>query len=221
MLTTFGTELRSVSQLNGSAGQSQQLGQSEFFALMIAQLRNQDPTSPQDGAEFLGQLAQFGTVNGISEMQSSLERLALSLQSGQALQAASMIDREVLIPSNQAWLEEDGSLRGRVELPAPTSQLTVRITNEAGVAVRTISLGAQNGGPVDFSWDGNDASGEPAAPGIYRVEVEGLYGGELASLVPLVAARVEGVSFGGPGGGTQLTLAGLGQVSLYDVREIG
>ncbi len=221
MLTTFGTELRSVSQLNGSASQSQQLGQSEFFALMIAQLRNQDPTSPQDGAEFLGQLAQFGTVNGISEMQSSLERLALSLQSGQALQAASMIDREVLIPSNQAWLEEDGSLRGRVELPAPTSQLTVRITNEAGVAVRTISLGAQNGGPVDFSWDGNDASGEPAAPGIYRVEVEGLYGGELASLVPLVAARVEGVSFGGPGGGTQLTLAGLGQVSLYDVREIG
>ena len=46
-----------------------QLGQEEFLELMIAQLKNQDPFKAMDPSQFLGQLAQFGTVSGIQEMQ--------------------------------------------------------------------------------------------------------------------------------------------------------
>ena len=77
-----------------------ELGQSEFLDLMIAQLQHQDPLNPADSGEFLGQLAQFGTVNGITELQNSFADLATSLQSSQALQASTLVGRNVLIPGN-------------------------------------------------------------------------------------------------------------------------
>ena len=48
------------------------LDQSDFLALMSAQLKNQDPTKPVDNTEYVAQMAQFSTVNGISEGNKSL-----------------------------------------------------------------------------------------------------------------------------------------------------
>ena len=56
------------------------IGQEQFMSLMIAQLRNQDPTKPMDPSAFLGQLAQFGTVSGIQDMQGSLSSLSDALR---------------------------------------------------------------------------------------------------------------------------------------------
>ena len=78
------------------------LGQEEFLELMMTQLQNQDPLNPAESGEFLSQIAQFGTVNGITELQQSFSTLASSLQSNQALQASTMVGRSVLVESN--WL---------------------------------------------------------------------------------------------------------------------
>lgn len=48
------------------------LDQSDFLALMAAQLKNQDPTKPVDNSEYVAQMAQFSTVSGISESNKSL-----------------------------------------------------------------------------------------------------------------------------------------------------
>ena len=69
--------------------------------LMLTQFRNQDPLKPQDPAEFLTQLAQVSSVTGISEMNKSIATLADSLYAGQALQAASVVGRNVLAPVGQ------------------------------------------------------------------------------------------------------------------------
>ena len=70
MSNTIDTSL--LSQLGYSQratqGPDEQLGQEDFLRLMLAQLDNQDPFAPMESGEFLGQLAQFGTVSGISEM---------------------------------------------------------------------------------------------------------------------------------------------------------
>ena len=42
------------------------LGQAEFLELMTAQLKFQDPLKPLENGDFLAQMAQFGTVNGIA-----------------------------------------------------------------------------------------------------------------------------------------------------------
>ena len=54
------------------------LGIDEFLTLMTTQLKNQDPMKPLDGTAFIAQLAQFGAVSGIQEMQGSIEALAAS-----------------------------------------------------------------------------------------------------------------------------------------------
>ena len=62
------------------------LDQSDFLALMSAQLKNQDPTKPVDNNEYVAQMAQFSTVSGIAKSNTTLDAIAAKLD---ALIAAS------------------------------------------------------------------------------------------------------------------------------------
>jgi flagellar basal-body rod modification protein FlgD len=55
-----------------SATQQGQLGMSDFFTLMAAQLQNQDPSNPTDSSQFMGQMAQFGSLEQLTSISSSL-----------------------------------------------------------------------------------------------------------------------------------------------------
>ena len=57
------------------------LGQAEFLELMTAQLKFQDPLKPMENGDFLGQMAQFGTVNGINELNAAFDSMSASFQS--------------------------------------------------------------------------------------------------------------------------------------------
>jgi flagellar basal-body rod modification protein FlgD len=59
-----------------SANAGNQLTENDFLSLLTAQLKNQDPTSPMDNAQMAAQLAQFSTVSGISEMNTTLSSMA-------------------------------------------------------------------------------------------------------------------------------------------------
>ena len=60
-----------------------ELGQSDFLKLMITQFKNQDPFQPMENGEFLGQIAQFSTVNGIESLNTAFAGLAETLQGEQ------------------------------------------------------------------------------------------------------------------------------------------
>ncbi len=55
------------------------LGQSDFLALLSAQLKNQDPTAPVDNAQYVSQLAQFSQVSGQTEANTQLKAIAAKL----------------------------------------------------------------------------------------------------------------------------------------------
>lgn len=80
-----------LSDRTGSMG----LDQSDFLRLLTAQLQNQDPLSPLDNSAFVAQLAQFSTVSGITEMNSSLESIASQMLSGSKASAPQWIGRTV------------------------------------------------------------------------------------------------------------------------------
>lgn len=53
-----------------------------FMTLLVAQLKNQDPLAPQDGTQFVAQLAQFNSLDQLINIRQSLEQLlAASRQS--------------------------------------------------------------------------------------------------------------------------------------------
>ena len=120
------------------SSKSNELGQEDFLKLMTTQLKHQDPTKPADNAEFMSQLAQFGTVTGIEDLKTEIQNLAGSLVSNQTFQAAGMLGREVLIPATQGVLEQGGVIEGAVELSNAVSSLNIGIYDLTGQLVRNV-----------------------------------------------------------------------------------
>ena len=52
------------------------IGQDAFMKLLLAQLQNQDPTSPQADGAFLAQLAQFSSLEQLQQMNKKLDAIA-------------------------------------------------------------------------------------------------------------------------------------------------
>ena len=197
-----------------------ELGQSQFLELMTAQLRFQDPLEPMENGDFLGQMAQFGTVSGINSLNTSFESLSSSFQSNQALQASTLVGRKVLIPSDTASLGTSGGLSGSVELDQPASQVTVRVTNSAGQLVHEQQLGVQPEGLSDFKWSGLDSTGAPAAPGNYTISAEVNNGTSVSAGSMLSVVDVESVTMGKAGQDLTLSISGQGDISMGQVRRI-
>ncbi len=196
------------------------LGQQDFLRLMVAQAQNQDPMQPQANGEFLSQLAQFSANDGITKMQESLQQLASSLQSNQALQASALVGRKVLVNSNSLSLGAEGEAKTAIDMPAGLSNLTASIYSESGELIKTIPLGQPEPGFFQFGWDGTGQDNKRLAAGKYKVEVRGTYSGQEVSLKTMTSANVDSVSLGQNGEGLKLNVAGVGSVSLDQVRQI-
>ena len=196
------------------------LNQEAFLKLMITQLNNQDPSKPLETGEFFSQLAQFGTVNGINQLQTSFASLATALQSNQALQASTMVGRDVLIEGSRIKLAGGGRIGGAVELPQASGEVTVRIYNAAGQLVKTLPLGAQAAGQARFVWEGLDDGGVAVPAGQYRVVADAQIDGQSLAVATLLEGRVESVTLLAGGAGPRLNVAGLGQLGIDAVREV-
>jgi flagellar basal-body rod modification protein FlgD len=196
------------------------LGQEDFLALMITQLQSQDPLKPMENGEFIGQMAQFSTVTGIAEMTKSVGALTSAYNSGQALQAASMVGRTILTEDSSAQLAPGKPLTGAVELPYATQAATVRIYSDTGQLMRELPLGAQDAGLSNFSWDGTLANGQTAPAGRYSMTaaIESRDGD--TALATYVASKVASVTLSGNGSGSQLRTDTGASVGFAQVKAV-
>ncbi len=77
-MTTDPTSSSTSSQPTASqalAEQTKSLGENAFMQLLVTQLKNQDPTQPQDSSQFVTQLAQFTSLEKLTSMDQSLNTL--------------------------------------------------------------------------------------------------------------------------------------------------
>ena len=195
------------------------LGVSDFLTLMTTQLKNQDPFKPLDGTAMVSQLAQFGTVSGVQQMNTTLASLSSSLRSSQALSGATMVGHAILAPANAANFNGQQSLLGSVQVPTGASSVTLTITDSSGQVVRHINV-ATGSGQQPFSWDGHTDGGGQAGGGNYKIAAIANVGGASAALSTSVAARVGSVSMDSNGTALTLNTAELGAVALSDVQQI-
>lgn len=199
----------------------QELGQEDFLKLMITQFRNQDPFKPMENGEFLAQLAQFSTVKGLEDLNSSFGELSSSVVSNQALQASTLLGRDVLVSRSNSALAAGAGLSGAVELTSGAGEVIVQISDANGAIVRQLSLGPQAAGLARFQWDGRLVDGSVAPAGEYTVKASTIAAGGLQTAAQtLVDARVESVTMSAGQRGMSLSLRGIGEVSFSDVRSI-
>jgi flagellar basal-body rod modification protein FlgD len=190
----------------------------QFLRLLVAQLEHQNPLDPQDGAAFVAQLAQFSSLEQVTE---SNQRLA-ALEAGQATGArAAMTDvvgRGVLARADQIELDPGAGALPElsVHLGGPAAKVEVVVTDAEGHEVKRFAIGPHPAGNVPIPYDGTDAAGHPLPPGTYHfaVEAESAQGGAVAGYAQL-RGHVSALVFGADGashfriGGVTITPADI------------
>ena len=194
------------------------LGQADFLRLMTEQLKNQDPLKPLDNAQFLGQLAQFSTVQGIDQMNTAMGAMASVMENDQALRAAALVGHEALVDASSLGLAAGKGVNGEI-VATSAGPVQVEVVDGSGQVVRRMTVDAPSAGNVAFRWDGRDDNGDATPAGTYTVRATAGTGDNAEALAVRVAAHIDSVSI--EASGLVLTLAGLGSVPLSTVRRIG
>lgn len=211
ILAQYGPRTTSSSSVTAGAVEDMQ---NRFLTLLTTQLKNQDPLNPMDNAEVTSQLAQMSTVQGIEKLNQLVSELA---GTAQMTDMASLVGRGVLVAGNQITLTSSGGIGG-VDLPAAASEVKVTITDQSGVLVRTLDLGALDAGSHNFVWDGKADDGQTAQPGIYKMKIDAKDGSEPVTATALQLGQVTGIVKGPKS--TDLQVGDLGIFTLDEVKQI-
>jgi len=203
-----------------ASGSSQTLDQSDFLKLMTAQMQNQDPFNPVDNTQMIAQMAQFSSVAGISQMNTTLQAIADKLNGTTPSDAMAYVGRTVLTEGDTAYGRTSGGIAGAVELDGDATDVNVTIADGSGKVLKTLDLGQQAQGTVNYDWDGTAADGTDAGTGPFKVTVAASNGAANVSAHSLVWAPVESVSMPSSGDPV-LTVAGIGTIPTSAVRQIG
>lgn len=219
------TDNLSITKRQETKKNNNELGQAAFLELMITQMNNQNPLSPQDNSEFVAQLAQFSSVEGLERLNKSFN----SFMSNNALQASSLVGRSVVVEGDTGVLQTGSIVAGSVDLNFPTNDLKVNIYDSAGALVQTIPVGEMPKGEAVFRWDGQnmeingklldwEAGEDAATAGQYRFEVTATQNGKSEALKTSLSANVNSVTIG-DNGELILNLAGIGAVEASQVKQ--
>ena len=195
------------------------LGQADFLKLMTAQMKNQDPTNPTDNTQMIAQMAQFSSVAGIAEMNTTLKAMAVKLNGTSAADALAYVGKTVLAPGTTAYPRTSGGFAGSVEIGGGATSIDISIADASGNVVHQGELGAHEAGTVAYDWDGKDAAGNAIGGAPFTVTVTASNAGTAVEAQNLVWAPVESVALSG--GDAVLNVPGLGPVKIPAVRQVG
>ncbi|ALB62398.1 Flagellar basal-body rod modification protein FlgD [Cronobacter condimenti 1330] len=213
--TSSTSSATSGSSLTGSKASDLQ---SSFLTLLVAQLKNQDPTNPLQNNELTTQLAQISTVSGIEKLNTTLGSISGQIDNSQSLAASALIGHGVMIPGSSILTGKDTTTPFGVELQQAADKVTATVTDKSGKVVRTIEIGALSAGVHTFSWDGSMSDGTKAPDGSYNVSIAASNGGTQLVAQPLNFALVNGITRSN--GSSLLDLGTYGTASLDQVRQI-
>lgn len=210
-------------QAQGRASNSvENMGSKEFLRLMVAQLKNQDPTKPIDNTEFVAQLAQFGTVSGVQELNQGFATLAKAFN---ASHAAGLVGRRVATDSNLGHLRAVGgegralALTATVKVEGKASGATVYVQDMQGRLVHKALLPAGASGDLPFSWNGLDKNGKRLPLGSYRVSATAQVDGKPKTLSVFAHQQVLSVAVNSTTGQVTLNLSNGRSVPPGAVRQ--
>ncbi len=198
------TTVNSTTSATDTSGQpsgvkAQNISQSDFLTLLTAQLKSQDPFNPLSNADLVAQMATISNTSGIAEMNQSLAGIAQSLSASRLGDAASWIGRSMLVTSNLAAPDAQGQYAGQLTLAGPANSVSVDFVDGNGAVVKTIDLGARQGGDVPFYWNGYDNAGTYVGGQTLQVQVRGAAPTNVATWASVAAVQ-------SPADGTQTKL---------------
>jgi len=165
--------LRSDLTSAASTGNVSSLGKDDFLQLLVAQMQNQDPLEPMDNTDFIAQLAQFSSLEQMSNIADGIDQSNewdyLQMQSINNVMAAGLIGKEV--KASYSGIYFDGVSEPTISLTTEefAATLEISITDANGEEVAVLTEEDVLPGKQSFEWDGRDKFGNTVPEGQYTV----------------------------------------------------
>jgi flagellar basal-body rod modification protein FlgD len=216
------TQATQLSQFPTASKPSSIMGKDDFLRLLVMQLRFQDPMNPLKGTEFAAQLAQFSSVEQLSNIKTGLEESlrqnGLLAQSINNALSATLLDKQVRATADALWNDGSGTVRFGYTLPVAADSVVVTLRDSSGAVVKTFRNTNTQKGDTSITWDGTDERGRSVAEGQYTIQVEAKNAqGETISAASFIIGKVQGIRFKAEG---SVVVIGEMEVPLAKILEI-
>ncbi len=211
--TAAGTSTQST-----ATAASRTMGKDAFLKLLITQLQHQDPLNPADSTEFTSQLAQFSSLEQLSNVNENLASLKLYEASINNAQAVSFIGKDIVSKGKSLQVTSGQPVACEFELKSAARRAVVSIYDAAGNFVKDVQATALAAGKQSLSWDAKDRNGNTVPDGAYSFEVqaEGATGEKL-DVTTYSKGTVTGVTFED---GITYLIVGRSKVAIGDVTQV-
>ena len=197
---------------------SSKMDKDAFFKLMLAQLKNQDPSNPLKNHEMAAQLAQFSTLEQMTNVNSTLTEIKGASKPVEQFQALNLIGKQVAGDSSKiVRTDSDNAHDFKFKLPMDAQQADIKVMNSKGDVVREYKFNELKLGENEISWNGNDDKGKKAPAGNYTFQIAatGVGGNKIQPKTDFEGV-ITGISFSADGPVLQI---GKQAVRLKDIRQ--
>ncbi len=176
------------------------LGKNDFLKLLLAELRHQDPLNPADNTEFIAQLAQFSSLEQMTEMNLNLEKtLENNIMIAEAINNAMMINylgKQVTASTELFNFSGSDPVQLKFNLGSELNTGQVFINDATGTTIQTIPIDELKAGVNIVEWDGIKNSGATASAGVYYFEVEAKDNQDnRIEVKPIFTGVIDGISY--------------------------
>ncbi len=224
MMTANVSAITSSGSTKATTTNEKVMGKDDFLRLLVAKLSNQDPMNPVQDEDFAAQLAQFSSLEQLSNMNQNLTQDLqwnyLLSQTISNTMATSLIGRTVRADASQVFLPTNGAANVALNLDRPATDVTITIKDANGNTVRTIAMHGVDKGDQTVNWDGTSDDGTQQVAGLYSVTISATDGnGNVFTPGQYVQGKVSGVTY--KEGIALLSLDGqlLPLASVLEVKE--
>lgn len=195
------------------------LDKDAFFKLMLAQVKNQDPMDPLKNHEMAAQLAQFSSLEQMSNMNDTLKVMQKGQGEGTQFQALDLMGKMVKGDSSKLSRSQGDAMHDlSFNLKGAAQEVNVSVANSSGEVVKTFTLQNLAPGAGKVQWDGKTAEGAVAPPGSYRISVDAKdSAGQRVGTETEFSGKVSGVQFTEAG---PIVFIGKKSVPLKDIKHI-
>jgi flagellar basal-body rod modification protein FlgD len=213
---------RAEAEFGGASGGSKgsrELDKDSFLRLLVTQLEHQDPLNPKDDTQFIAQLAQFSSLEQLTNISKGMGEIKSIFGRQDLTGAVGYIGKEVTATGYTLGKEGNQVSTLFYNLADTSLGTFANIFDGSGNLVRTLRFGPQQAGGYSFVWDGKDYAGNTLPDGVYAVAMasEGV-NGQPVFVDTKVSGTVTGVL--AVNGQTVLKLKDGREVSLLNVHQV-
>jgi len=190
------TDLATAKTTAGDVANANELGKNDFLKLLVAQLEAQNPLDPQKAEDFSAQLAQFSSLEQLTNVNENLKQIESFEQAVNNASLVNLVGKNVDSPGNRIDYNTGDTKTLNFSVSEEAAQVAVDIFDSTGSKVTTLTLSNQSAGNNQVIWNGRDGAGKEVPSGAYTFQVKAeTTSGEEISAKTFISGKITDVIF--------------------------